>query len=103
MAGRLPTTRLLRYVYAAVDKGKWFDFANGKEVPNYDPKTALPTPLASSRPSSIGYLENPPREPFMVVGHCWWGLLLGYLAGLFAGCVYARRRKDETSLAAEHS
>jgi hypothetical protein len=106
--GRLPTTRLLRYVYKVVDNGYYFDQRTGKVIPNYDPNTPRP-----NDPGFIGggfafgpvasRMEIPPREKFMPVGHCWWALILGYAGGQFARFVYWRRLRDEQKLPAETS
>ncbi len=98
MQGRLPTTRLLRYMHAAVEHGGYYDYSTGKEVPNYDPAERANTGGGFGGATSIGYREVPGREVFMPVGHCWWGLLLGYLGGLFAGFVYRRRMTERKSL-----
>jgi hypothetical protein len=81
--GRLPTTRLLRYVHSAIGRGRYFNPFTGQELPNYDPATdpnrnvgggGFATPA-----TMVSYQEIPPREIFMPIGHCWWGLLLAYL------------------------
>jgi len=104
--GRLPTTRLLRYLHMAVEDNKWIDFQTGKEIPDYDPNnppasvTATPVKGAGARGLMLGarvsFVESPPSEVFMPIGHCWWGLLLGYLGGLLAAFVYHRRMRDQT-------
>lgn len=95
-AGRLPTTRLLRYVHAAVQRSEWVDPFTQKVIPNYDPKNpvipgagAVAGRGAAGRAASLR--EIPPRGIFMPIGHCWWALLLGYAGGLFARFVYHRR------------
>jgi hypothetical protein len=104
--GRLPTTWLLRYIHMGVDRSGYYDFAKGVEVPDYDPAKdpnrnggggfgALGGGLGGR--SNISYRELPPREYFMPTGHCWWGLLLGYLGGLFAAFVYARRIREQAA------
>jgi hypothetical protein len=97
--GRLPTTRLLRYVHAAVQRSSYFNYTTGKEVPGYDPAKDPNSGVGGGLGgrSVIGYREFPPREFFMPVGHCWWALLLGYLGGLFAAFVYSRRMKELAS------
>ena len=101
-AGRLPTTRLLRYLHTAVQRSEWIDPFTRKVIPNYDPNnpTILPSVLAGSgaggRATAGGgasLREIPPRSIFMPIGHCWWALLLGYAGGLFGQFVYARREK----------
>jgi ABC-type uncharacterized transport system permease subunit len=40
-AGRLPTTRLLRYVHTAVERSEWIDSNTGVAIPNYDPNNPV--------------------------------------------------------------
>jgi hypothetical protein len=84
-SGRLPTTRLLRYVHQAVDRSQWID-RNGNVIANYNPASHDP-----SAPGAGSIREIPPREQFMPIGHMWWGLLFGYIGGRFGQFVYARR------------
>lgn len=83
--GRLPTTRLLRYVHIAVNENR--------QVPMSQPFGGATTRL----------VEIPPREVFMPIGHCWWALLLAYVGGRFAATVYMRRTREQQLLAAESS
>ena len=98
MQGRLPTTRLLRYIHAAVGQSQWIDSSTGKEIPNFDP--ANPSiPMSGSggfqgAGPTAGYREIPQRELFMPIGHLWWGLLFGYIGGRFARFVYTRRVQE---------
>lgn len=98
-AGRLPTTRLLRYVHMAVERNEWTD-ASGNVIPGYDPKKPVVPQISNRGPSSgsfggpVGgafFREVPPREIFVPIGHCWWSLLLGYVGGYFGRFVYWRR------------
>jgi hypothetical protein len=101
-AGRLPTTRLLRYVHAAVQTSGYFDNVTGKELPNYDPANP-PNRFrgVGGFAPGVSYRESPPRGKFMPIGHMWWALLLGYLGGVFAMFVYRRRLRDEEKLPAD--
>lgn len=93
--GRLPTTRLLRYVHHVFDASRYVD-NTGKEIPNYDPAN----PIIPVNVGGMGFGpsasldERPPRNQFTSIGHLWWGLLLGYIGGRFAGFVYARRTRE---------
>jgi len=105
--GRLPTTRLLRYVHTAVEHGGYYDFKTGVEVPDYDPAKD-PRPRMGGGGfggaggfSTISYREVPPSGVFMPIGHCWWVLLLAYAGGLLARYVYWRRVREQKPLAAE--
>ena len=99
--GRLPTTRLLRYVFLSIEHGTYYDFNTGKELPNHDPsKNATGGSVGGGFGGgvpTVSYRENPQRDVFMPIGHCWWALLLGYAGGLFAEYVYARRASEQTS------
>jgi hypothetical protein len=83
--GKLPTTRLMRPVFATVARIRWIDYRSGKVVLNHDPNN--PGPDARF----ISLDERPTRASFMRVAHCWWALALGYLGGLFGRFVYLRR------------
>ncbi len=99
--GKLPTTRLLRYVHMAVDHGGYYDFSTGKKIPDYDPAQDSNPNLGGGGfgggTSRVSYREAPPREIFMPIGHCWWGLLLAYCGGHFARFVYGRRVKEQAT------
>jgi len=104
--GRLPTTRLLGYVHAAVQTSGYFDNVTGKALPNYDP-AKNPTRGGGGGGGGFGpvvsYREIPPREKFMPIGHCWWAMILGYAGGHFARFVYGRRLPEEQKLTARMS
>lgn len=98
--GRLPTTRLLRQAHSAFDKSRWIDYQTKQEVSidmSRINKVDIRTGLVAGTPGggNAVYLEQPPREFFMPIGHCWWAVLLGYVGGRFARFVYVRRTKDE--------
>jgi hypothetical protein len=94
--GKLPTTQLLRPVFAAVADTRWIDFRTGKEVPNYDPNNPGPDM------QYISMDERPQRGAFMRIGHCWWALVLGYLGGWFGRFVYLRRMAASTLASGRH-
>jgi len=83
--GKLPTTRLLRPVFAAVAESRWIDFRTGQEVPGYDPQNPGPGM------QFVSLDERPERTAFMRIAHGWWALVLGYLGGWLARFVYLRR------------
>jgi hypothetical protein len=100
-AGRLPTTRLLRYVHMAVQRNEWIDFRTGKVIPNYDPNIAVNPNKGGGgfgggggRSGGAAFRETPPRQIFMPIGHCWWALILGYAGGQFGRYIYARRQRE---------
>lgn len=176
--GRLPTTRLLRYVHAAVDRSEWTPavavlqrgatgelvevlqrMLNARATPSpplqidgdFGPRTASAAKLfqmqvglaatgaidmetwqslglkfdsrsrrivipvyARSKPTTLNvsgggfalvgggsFREIPPREIFMPIGHCWWGLLLGYVGGFLATFIYWRRVRERQPLATD--
>lgn len=98
--GRLPTTVLLKNLYSAVRKTYWKDPNTHQVIPGYDPATQNQERsggkvLGTYSPGP--YMANEPRrEDFMVIGHFWWTLILGYVGGRFARWVY-RGRCDEPS------
>jgi hypothetical protein len=91
--GWLPTTRLLAYVHRAVDRGGYYDHQTGQLVPDYDPSKLLVGATVTA-----SYREDPPREVFMPIGHCWWALILGYAGGWFARFVYSRRTQEQNPI-----
>jgi hypothetical protein len=96
-AGRLPTTRLLRYVHTAVQRSEWIDSNTLKVIPNYDPNNPVIPKMGGGGFFPGGgaqHREIPPREIFMPIGHCWWALILGYCGGQFGRFVYARRMRE---------
>jgi len=96
-SGQLPTTRLLRFFYQAIVRVSFYDQQTGKHLPNYDPEKAqqdAASGIGSGGGINMSIREDPPREIFMPIGHCWWALVLGYAGGWFARYVYARRTKE---------
>lgn len=83
--GRLPMTRLLRYIHIAVNENVQIQ----QTQPFVGPVTSI--------------MERPPREIFMPIGHCWWALLLAYVGGRFAASIYGRRIREQQLLAVESS
>jgi hypothetical protein len=79
----------------AVDDSKWIDFKTGKEIPGYVPSESPTGGIVVG--TGVGRREVPPRGIFMPIGHCWWGLLLGYLGGIFAAFVFSRRMREQAS------
>jgi hypothetical protein len=104
--GRLPTTGALRLLHSGLSRSGYFD-ANGKRLPNFNPQIAAGWAGGGGgmAPGFAGpsYVEIPPREKFMPIGHCWWAMLLGYAGGLFALYVHRRRLRSEEKLPADIS
>ncbi|MEX0610747.1 MAG: hypothetical protein WD229_01395 [Pirellulales bacterium] len=104
-SGRLPSTRLMGYIYRAVEDGRYYDVMTGLELPNYDPSQNPNRGAGGFAPGAtmVGFRDVPPREIFMRIGHSWWALILGYAGGHFARFVYWRRVREEQPLATESS
>jgi hypothetical protein len=83
--GRLPTTRMLRYVHIAVTETQ---------------EAVVGSPFSGMAKQVV---EKPQREILMPIGHCWWALVLGYAGGRFARWVYGRRIREQQPLATERS
>lgn len=99
MPGRLPTTRLLGYVYQVMDRGQRVS-TNPSERFLLPPPSVESVPLETTPPPSaptITYSENPPRAQFMIVGHLWWSLLLGCLTARYAQWIYVRGSREQES------
>jgi hypothetical protein len=99
--GNLPTTRVLARIHAKLQQEVWINRDTG-EVFNYDPRPDNRPPNDAVR-ARYRSRELPPLALFMVIGHCLWALLLGYVGGRFARFVYVRRTRGRTPLAAESS
>ena len=83
--GRLPTTFMLRQLYAKVHQDRWIDPTTGQEIVDFDPNSVF------ARAGSAVRKTVPRAEVFGPIGHCWWALVLGYLGGWIARFVYLRR------------
>lgn len=104
-AGRLPTTKLLKPLFTALVNGVYIDSSTGKIVPNYNPANTVYSlggggfggggVAPTGFPMGVYYLETPPREKFMAVGHLLWALLLGYIGARLAGWIYIRRQREK--------
>jgi len=94
-ACRLPTTRLLRYVFWRSRADVWIDTGTGKVIPGFDPNKPI-IPVKGTDPmigvdkqgkaifpakSYAESVEVPPRSNFMLLGHIWWATLFGYIGG----------------------
>jgi hypothetical protein len=84
--GRLPTSRVVKYLFPPTETVQWYDGRTGQLLANYDPANPPPGPQAFSRTR-----RTPDPQTLMAIAHCWWALLLGYLGGRFARVVYLRR------------
>jgi predicted PurR-regulated permease PerM len=85
-SGRLPTTRIVKYLFPITESVQWFDRRTDQLLPNFDP--------AKAQPGAAGYVQrisSPEPANLMPISHCWWALLLGYIGGRFARVVYLRR------------
>ena len=101
--GQMPTSRLLRLGHQGIATQRYVNARTGEELPDFDPQTdrAAQGGRRFSRGEIIAQrVDTPPANEFMKIGHCWWGLLLGYLGGMFAAYVYLRRVKEQKQLAA---
>lgn len=87
----LPTTKLLRPVYAIVVKLTWIDMATQKEIPNYDPSKGA---ASGGGMGGVGLSEFPDRKTIMTVGHIIWTILFGCVGGLFGRLTYVRRQRN---------
>jgi hypothetical protein len=85
-SGRLPTTRMVEYLFPITESVQWFDRRTNQLLPNFDPANARPGAAVYVRTTS-----TPEPANLMPIAHCWWALLLGYIGGRFARVVYLRR------------
>lgn len=103
--GRLPTTRLLQYVFRRSRTDVWVDTSTGKVIPGFDRDNPI-IPVKGTDPmigvdkqgnaifpakSYAERAEIPPRSNFMLLGHTWWATLFGYIGGHVARFLYLRR------------
>ena len=112
--GRLPTTKLLKPLFTALVSGVYIDSSTGKIIPNYNSANTVYSlrgglslggggggfgggVAPAGFPMGVYYLETPPREKFMAIGHLLWALLLGYTGARLAGWIYARRQQERDS------
>jgi hypothetical protein len=85
--GVLPTSQLLGIAYRSTVQFWHVDRVTGE-----------PTVKAAwngYQTAPKGMIGLPPADDFMVVGHCWWAIALGYVGGLYARFVYGRRARVE--------
>jgi hypothetical protein len=85
-SGRLPTTRLVEYLFPITESIHWFDRRTDQVLPYFDPAKTPPGVVAYQ-----GRTRTPDPATLMTIAHCWWALLLGYIGGRFARVVYLRR------------
>jgi hypothetical protein len=84
--GRLPTSRMVEYLFPINESVQWFDQRTDQILPNFD--------SAKTPPGVTAYrqtIRSPEPASLMAIAHCWWELLLGYIGGRFARVVYLRR------------
>jgi hypothetical protein len=90
--GLLPTTQLLRVYFESVSHYSAIHPRTGTVTPY---RTGALDPRQLNKANFSYVKETPDRTSFMIVGHCLWALLFGYLAAKFALWVYARRARTE--------
>ncbi|MEX2316062.1 MAG: hypothetical protein WD669_02850 [Pirellulales bacterium] len=102
---QLPTTALLRYAYAGIQRTRWVDQTTGKEVTGYDYAKFQAAQAAAQNPGTspvaaqtIFPQDWPPSDSFTLIGHYWWGFLFGFLGGHIARFVYLRRMKEQAAV-----
>jgi len=81
--------------------GPLIDPNTGEVLPAYAPQVSRYGNSPYSLKSLRSFRESPSRDTFMMVGHCWWALLLGYAGGHFARFVYWRRIREQQTLPAD--
>jgi hypothetical protein len=92
--GSFPTTLSLRPLFVSIQE-HWYIDPSGTPIR----RSQLP-PAVIANPNNGGYVydqERPNRQHFMLIGHCLWALLFGYVAAKFARWVYARRLRESPS------
>jgi hypothetical protein len=99
--GNLPTTFLLSRLYAKIRQREWYDRDSG-EIFGDDPRRNNP-PSTGMAPGQVRIRDLPPRDLFIVIGHCLWAIFLGFVGGRFARFLYTRRCRESAPLAAESS
>jgi hypothetical protein len=82
--GRLPTTKLLRPLYAALSTQTGIESVTGQEVPGFDPRSGMGMNMMS--------VDSLDRGQFMAIGHLLWAFLIGYLGSRLAAWIDAQRR-----------
>jgi predicted PurR-regulated permease PerM len=85
-SGRLPTTKLVEFLFPITESVQWFEQRTDRVLPNFDPAKPPPGFVAYRRT-----ISSPEPANLMAIAHCWWALLLGYFGGRFARVVYLRR------------
>jgi hypothetical protein len=110
--GTLPTSQLLRPLYAVMSNTWYIDQASGKRVASSDlpPESIIVTSVSGGdaafaagvgggmlvRGQRTGYVqwETVSRAHFMRIAHLLWAILFGYVAAKFARWVYAHRLRE---------
>lgn len=90
---RLPTAPLLASLYDAINDSHWVDTETGERLPNFDPRS---TPRKINKRNSRAvfvqkFVQTPPREEFMQIGHCWFATATGSVLASLASVIYQRR------------
>jgi hypothetical protein len=87
------------------------DTSTGKAIPGFDRNnpsipikgTDMPIRFDKGRAvfpakSYAEFVEIPPRNNFMLIGHIWWAILFGYVGGHVARFLYVRRNGEAVTL-----
>jgi hypothetical protein len=98
--GLLPTSQLLRVHFESVSR----HFAVHPQTGSLTPYKSGALNVRQLSRQNLSYVkEVPERTSFMLVGHCLWALLFGYIAAKFALWVYARRMHTQHESATPQS
>jgi hypothetical protein len=85
-SGRLPTSRIVEYLFPITESVQWIDRETDQVLPSYDLTNPPPGIRVYARTK-----RTPDPTTLMAIAHCWWAILLGYIGGRFARVVYLRR------------
>jgi hypothetical protein len=95
----LPTTLFLRDIYRRTCRTIWIDETTGRGS-SAEQADRYQAAVAAGNISGLPNMSSrtlPSGNDFVITGHCWVGLLFGYLGGKFAQFVYLRRRREQAA------